>query len=163
MPHIHDKYDFTVSMFVVHPTKDLICLHWHKKLGLWNNFGGHVELDQDPLECLEQEMLEETGLKPDEYEILQTYDGPKNIGVKEMPNPFGLHMWKYGDLEHYHIDLPYIIRVKHTNFSPHEGESLKIEWFDQEKIQEFFADGKIDQGTKGICDWIFEKNHFGRS
>lgn len=158
MPHIHDKYDFTVSMFLLHPTKQEICMHWHKKLGFWNNFGGHIELDQDPLECLHQEMKEETGLSPDEYRILQTHDAPKNIGVKEMPSPFSMHLWKYGELEHYHIDLPYILRAKHTNLCPQEGESQDIAWFDMKKIRDYHKQGKIDTGTKDICEWIFAQD-----
>jgi 8-oxo-dGTP pyrophosphatase MutT (NUDIX family) len=33
----------------------------------WDIPGGHVEIDETPLECLVREILEEVGLNPDEY------------------------------------------------------------------------------------------------
>ncbi len=157
MPHIHDKYDFTVSMFVLHPSEPKIGLHWHDKLGFWNNFGGHIEMDEDPLECLEHEMLEETGLKPYQYEFIKTHDAPEGIGTDEMPNPFGLHKWRYGDLDHWHIDLPYLIQAKSDVLQPAEGESQKIGWFTIEEIIAFHDSGDLDEGTLKICRWIAEK------
>ena len=46
MPHIHEKIDFTVSLFIVQDGKVLV-IH-HKKLGQWLPIGGHIELDEDP-------------------------------------------------------------------------------------------------------------------
>ena len=46
MPHIHEKIDFTVSLFIVEGEKVLL-VH-HKKLDRWLPIGGHIELDEDP-------------------------------------------------------------------------------------------------------------------
>ena len=46
MPHIHDKIDFTVAIFVVHEGRVLV-IH-HRKLDRWLPLGGHIELDEDP-------------------------------------------------------------------------------------------------------------------
>ena len=46
MPHIHEKIDFTVAIFVVHDGKVLL-IH-HRKLDQWLPLGGHIELDEDP-------------------------------------------------------------------------------------------------------------------
>jgi hypothetical protein len=46
MPHIHEKIDFTVAIFVVHDGKVLI-IH-HRKLDKWLPLGGHIELDEEP-------------------------------------------------------------------------------------------------------------------
>ena len=156
MAHVHDKYDFTVSFFLIHPSKSKIALHFHKKLNLWNNFGGHIELDEDPLECLHKEMLEETGFAPNDYEIIETHDSPKGVGVKELPNPFGMNLWKYADQNHWHIDLPFILKCKKDSFSPQAGESIEIEWFSLEKIRKYNSQNKIDEGVLKICEWIFK-------
>lgn len=157
MGHVNDKYDFTISMFILHPTEPKIALHWHEKLQMWNNFGGHIELDEDPLECLHKEMIEETGLQPDEYEILVTHDAPKGIGVKEMPNPFALHMWQYGEMEHWHIDMPYVMKAKTVTLRPQEGESQQIGWYTMSEIEELHQKSMLDKGTLRICEWLAKK------
>jgi hypothetical protein len=43
MAHIHEKIDFTVSIFVVHEGR--ILLVHHRKLNQWLPLGGHIELD----------------------------------------------------------------------------------------------------------------------
>lgn len=158
MAHVHDKYDFTVSMFLLHPIEKKLALHYHEKLGLWNNFGGHIELDEDPLECLEKEMIEETGLLPDDYDIIVTHDSPKNVGVKELPNPFAIHMWKYGELDHWHIDLPFVIKCKTDVIKPQENESQQTKWLTLKEIKSLHSTKHIDTGVLNICEWIFE-NH----
>jgi len=46
MPHIHDKIDFTVEVFVVH--QKAVLLRRHDKYKIWLSVGGHIELDEDP-------------------------------------------------------------------------------------------------------------------
>jgi 8-oxo-dGTP pyrophosphatase MutT (NUDIX family) len=58
MPHIHEKYDFTVSAMIMHHSEPKLGLHFHKKLRKWLQAGGHIELHEDPLQALEHELLE---------------------------------------------------------------------------------------------------------
>src|SRR5262245_32167127 len=60
MAHIHEKIDFTASVYVVHVNK--VLLHWHKKAGIWLPPGGHIELDEDPNQAALREVKEEAGL-----------------------------------------------------------------------------------------------------
>ena len=60
MPHIHEKMDFTVETFIVHKNK--VLLRKHDKLKIWMSVGGHVELDEDPVEAALREVKEEVGL-----------------------------------------------------------------------------------------------------
>ena len=60
MPHIHDKIDFTVAIFVVQQAKVLL-VH-HRALGKWLPLGGHIELDEDPEQAALREAREESGL-----------------------------------------------------------------------------------------------------
>ena len=46
MPHIHEKIDFTVEVFIVH--KDTVLLRMHDKVKKWLGPGGHIELHEDP-------------------------------------------------------------------------------------------------------------------
>lgn len=60
MPHIHEKIDFTVEVFIVH--KDKVLLRMHDKYKIWCSIGGHIELDEDPLQAAHREVKEEVGL-----------------------------------------------------------------------------------------------------
>ena len=46
MPHIHEKIDFTVEIFIIYNNK--ILFRKHDKYGVWLSVGGHVELYEDP-------------------------------------------------------------------------------------------------------------------
>ena len=61
MPHIHEKIDFTVAVFVVEAGRVLV-VH-HRKLNKWLPIGGHIELDEDPEAAALRETLEESGLE----------------------------------------------------------------------------------------------------
>ncbi len=60
MPHIHEKIDFTVEVFIVHKNK--VLLRMHDKYNIWCSVGGHIELDEDPIEAAYREVKEEVGL-----------------------------------------------------------------------------------------------------
>ncbi len=60
MPHIHEKIDFVVEVFVVHKNKVLLRLH--DKYKIWLSVGGHIELDEDPNQAALREVKEEVGL-----------------------------------------------------------------------------------------------------
>ena len=60
MPHIHEKVDFTVEVFVVYKNK--VLLRMHDKHKIWLSIGGHIELDEDPIQAAIREVKEEVGL-----------------------------------------------------------------------------------------------------
>jgi len=57
MPHLHEKIDFTVAIFVVHEGRVLV-IHY-RKLDKWLPLGGHIELDEDPEQAALREAREE--------------------------------------------------------------------------------------------------------
>ncbi len=59
MPHIHEKIDFCVEVFIVHKNK--VLLRVHDKFKFWLSIGGHIELDEDPIEAAYREVKEEVG------------------------------------------------------------------------------------------------------
>ena len=60
MPHIHEKVDFTVEVFIVNKNK--VLLRMHDKHNIWLSVGGHIELDEDPIMAAIREVKEEGGL-----------------------------------------------------------------------------------------------------
>ena len=78
MPHIHEKIDFTVEVFIVY--KDKVLLRVHDKHHIWLSVGGHIELDEDPVQAAIREVREEVGL---EIKIVGTADG---VGVDDTAN-----------------------------------------------------------------------------
>lgn len=61
MPHIHEKIDFTVEVFIVYQNK--VLLRMHDKYKKWMSVGGHIELHEDPVEAAHREVREEVGLE----------------------------------------------------------------------------------------------------
>ena len=60
MPHIHEKIDFVVDVFVVY--KDKVLIRKHDKHNMWLAVGGHIELDEDSNQAAIREVKEEVGL-----------------------------------------------------------------------------------------------------
>ena len=56
MAHIHEKIDFTASVYIVFENKVLLRLH--DKYNLWLGVGGHIELDEDANAALLREVKE---------------------------------------------------------------------------------------------------------
>lgn len=75
MPHIHEKIDFTVEVFVVY--KDKVLLRLHDKHGIWLSVGGHIELDENPNQAALREVKEEVGLD------IKLFKDPKQFERKE--------------------------------------------------------------------------------
>jgi len=61
MPHINDKMDYTVEVFVVYGGR--VLLRKHDKYKLWLSVGGHIEPGEDPNEAAIREVKEEVGLE----------------------------------------------------------------------------------------------------
>lgn len=60
MPHIHEKIDFCVETYIVYDNK--VLLRKHDKHKIWLSVGGHIELDEDPIQAAVREVKEEVGL-----------------------------------------------------------------------------------------------------
>ncbi len=159
MAHIHELYDFTVSFLILHPTEKKLLLHYHRKLKCWNQLGGHIELDEHPIEALEREIEEEAGLKKDQYTIIETGTRLQPRGTVSLPLGFGLFIYNYADSGHKHIDIPYIIQSHTTEINPAEGESKQIDWFTLEEIRTMNEKGLIDNSMTDICEWVLSGNY----
>ncbi len=129
MPHIHDKYDFVITVYIVYDDKVLLVNH--PRYGKWIPVGGHIELDENPEEALFREIKEETGL---EVEILATKPSvsdsdttfvyaPRYIDVHEANPP------------HHHIALVYFAKATNDHHVLSD-EHTDMRWLGSEDLDD---------------------------
>ncbi|HAU66083.1 TPA: hypothetical protein DCW61_01930 [Candidatus Uhrbacteria bacterium] len=106
MPHIHEKIDFTAEVFIIH--QNHVLLRLHDKYNLWLSVGGHIELDEDPMETATREVLEEVGLEIKLIgEIIQTEQ--TSVGYKELLPPRFMNRHRINET-HEHITFVYFAK-----------------------------------------------------
>ena len=106
MPHIHEKIDFTVAIFVVHQGRVLL-VH-HRTLDKWLPLGGHIELDEDPEQAALREAREESGL---EVELLGERPPTTGPGTRALIAPRFLDIHRINET-HEHIGMIYWARPR---------------------------------------------------
>jgi len=133
MPHIHEKIDFTVAIFVVHDHQILL-IH-HRKLDKWLPLGGHIELEEDPEQAALREAKEESGL---DVELLGERPPTTSPGTRALIAPRFLDIHRISDT-HEHIGLIYWARPrKSSDVTCAVAEHHDIRWCsagDLEKLQ----------------------------
>ncbi|MCO5052341.1 MAG: NUDIX domain-containing protein [Verrucomicrobiae bacterium] len=152
MPHLHEKIDFTVAIFVVHDHKVLV-VH-HRKLNQWLPLGGHIELDEDPEQAARREAREESGL---EVELLGERPPTTGPGTRALINARYLDIHRI-NATHEHIGMIYWARLKSgvTTLAPAEHHDIRwcseadlellqppmsnaVKWYCQKAIAEISA------------------------
>lgn len=132
MPHIHDKIDFTVEVFIVYQNK--VLLRKHDKYKIWLSVGGHIELDEDPNEAALREVREEVGIdvKIADDHILRSKDGE----YKELIPPRFLNRHRIND-KHEHITMVYFATSDTDEITPSDDEkSEESRWFTLEELND---------------------------
>lgn len=156
MGHIHELFDFTASAFIVYDNRVLLQLH--KKIGKWLQPGGHVELDEDPLQALYREVEEETGLTPGDVEIIELVSDRRKVahGNKLLPIPFDLNVHDFSD-NHKHIDLCYLMRSKTDKVRLEADKAHDIRWFTRDEIETLVDTGGAFKDTYELA--VFALKH----
>ena len=136
MSHIHEKIDFTVEVFIVHKNK--ILLRRHEKYNIWLSVGGHIELNEDPVEAAIREVKEEIGLNIKLVGgLIGSGDGStENGGYKDLIPPKYLGRHPVNDT-HEHITLVYF-GVSDTDEildSVDEKEKTETRWVSGEELK----------------------------
>src|SRR3989338_7100782 len=131
MAHIHEKYDFTVSFFVVYEKK-ILFIH-HKILKKWLPIGGHIELDEDPDQALVREIKEECGLNAKDIKMLNKRPIGKFTGRKILYTPFSIdvHLFKN---DHKHINFTYFAKSKTDKIKLSGEEHHDIKWINENEF-----------------------------
>jgi 8-oxo-dGTP pyrophosphatase MutT (NUDIX family) len=122
MPHIHEKIDFTVAIFIVRAGRVLM-VH-HRKLDKWLPIGGHIELDEDPEQAALREAHEESGL---EVELVGDRPPTTEIGTRALIAPRFLDIHRISPT-HEHIGMIYFARAKDGAAQLAAAEHHDIQW-----------------------------------
>ncbi|MBI4087274.1 MAG: NUDIX domain-containing protein [Candidatus Liptonbacteria bacterium] len=132
MPHIHEKIDFTVEVFVVH--KNTVLLRKHDKYKMWLSVGGHIELDEDPNQAALREVKEEVGLdvalagKIAESEVSENF--------RELLAPRFLNRHRIHEA-HEHVTMVYFSVSPTNKISQGKTEvSDELRWFTAEELDD---------------------------
>lgn len=128
MPHLHEKIDFTVAIFVVHDGKVLV-IH-HRLLGKWLPLGGHIELDEDPEQAALREAKEESGL---DVELLGERPPTTGPGTRALIAPRFLDIHRISPT-HEHIGMIYWARPKRGKITLASAEHHDIRWCSRDEL-----------------------------
>ena len=132
MAHIHEKIDFTASVYIVRDNK--VLLHMHKKLGIWLPPGGHIELDEDPNQAVIREAKEETGLDIELMGKTKAYgNAPYEARDLIPPRILNRHFFDAAHT-HEHVDMAFFARAPYGEARPEEEGGI-IRWFTREEIK----------------------------
>ncbi|MFZ1987543.1 MAG: NUDIX domain-containing protein [Minisyncoccia bacterium] len=129
MPHIHEKIDFAVEVFVVY--NDKVLLRKHDKYGIWLSVGGHIELDEDPNEAALREVKEEVGLDVTLFDTRGFTHEEK--GFVELIAPISLNRHNISDT-HEHISMIYFAKANTDQVIP-EKELDEWRWCAENEIE----------------------------
>jgi 8-oxo-dGTP diphosphatase len=132
MPHIHEKIDFVAEALIVYD--NTVLLRMHDKFKMWLGPGGHVELNEDPMQAAVREAKEETGL---DIMIVGTAkifsDTPE---IRELIPPRFMNRHRIND-SHEHVSLTYLATSKTNIVSQGEHEhSDNMRWFTKEELMD---------------------------
>ena len=132
MPHIHELIDFAVAAYIVFENK--VLLVDHKKLKTWMPVGGHIELNEDPVEALVREVREESGL---DVELIGGNVAPEGLGDESKPLIAPIYMDAHSISEtHKHIGLFYFAKATTDQVKLAEQEHNAIRWFTKEELED---------------------------
>lgn len=128
---------FTSSVFII--TKEtprrVLLLH-HKKLNSWLQPGGHIEERENPVEAAVRETKEETGIDISGYlkvgKEIDEYASYLPLPDYFLEEKIPPHKDK---LEHYHLDLLYVVQIPHQELIHNKKESLNSGWFTKEEME----------------------------
>ena len=131
MAHIHEKIDFTASVYVVFDNK--VLLHKHAKTGRWLPPGGHIELDEDPNQAALREVKEEAGIEVELAGAAQSFDGSTQRERNLVPPRFMNRHYYDGKGGHEHVDLLFFGRSKTSDILPEAENGMR--WVTKGEIE----------------------------
>jgi 8-oxo-dGTP diphosphatase len=144
MPHIHEKIDFTVAVFIVRDGRVLL-VH-HRKLGKWLPVGGHIELEEDPEAAALREAEEESGLK---IALIGERPPVTEPGTRALIAPRFLDIHRITD-SHEHIGMIYFARVIEGTTTLAEAEHHDIRWVSPSELD------SLKPPVSGAIRWYCE-------
>jgi len=142
MSHIHTapgQHDFTASAFIVRldTPEPTLLLHMHKKLHKYFQFGGHVELHENPWQAITHELAEESGYGIRQLKLLQPKLRVKSVADTVMhPYPLYVQTHNFPGLDHYHTDIAFAFcTTEEPAAKVGNGESAEIAGFTLKELR----------------------------
>ena len=133
MPHIHEKIDFTVEVFVVYKNK--VLLRKHDKYKIWLSVGGHIELDEDPNQAAIREVKEEVGLDIELYNKINL-NNINNPNFKDLIPPIFMNRHRINET-HEHVTMVYFAKSTSDRLILSETEKTEdCRWFTLEELDD---------------------------
>jgi 8-oxo-dGTP diphosphatase len=140
MAHIHTlpgQHDHTISIFLFRLDfdKPKIMMHLHKELGVYMQFGGHIELHETPWQAATHELREESGYDMGQVKLLQPEQRIHHL-TNAIVHPLPLsHTTHQITNDHFHTDSSYaVITSESPANAPDDGESKDIKLFTREEL-----------------------------
>lgn len=134
MAHIHTKpgqFDQTVSAYIVRldGPEPRLMLHRHKLIGFYLQFGGHIELNENPWAAIVHELREESGYELGQLDLWQPAE--RMVELHEAVNhplPFSYISHEVASLAgHLHTDVAWGFSTREEpRFKPGDDESVDI-------------------------------------
>ena len=164
MPHIHTKpgqHDHTISIYLFRMdfAEPNVLLHYHHKMKCFAQFGGHIELNENPWQAAAHELEEETGYTLDKVKVLQPQKRITHISRAILhPNPVAQVTMTYpGKEAHFHTDSVYaFVANQEPAQPPHEGESTNLKLFTRTELLKPEA-AIVNDITRDIALHIFDE------
>jgi 8-oxo-dGTP pyrophosphatase MutT (NUDIX family) len=120
------------------------CLvHFHKKMDVLMQIGGHIELDETPWHALLHELVEESGFEAVDLDLLQ-FNADRITGTDNVihPTPFAMNTHLVGD-EHFHSDICYGFIAKNMpRVEIADDESTDLRWMSIGELQAAARNGE---------------------
>ena len=154
MPHLHTQpghHDATASAFIIRldGKEPALMLHQHKKLGIYLQFGGHIEWHENPWQAITHELTEESGYELGQLQILQPKVRIKSLGDAMIhPIPINYMTHQFTGLDHFHTDASFAFTTSERPAnSVGEGESSILKLFTLKQLQAIPA-GQIPENVR---------------
>lgn len=161
MPHIHTKpgeHDHTASAFVIRKGlgEPVLLIHRHKKLGVYLQFGGHIETTETPWQAVTHELLEESGYSMRQLRLLQPKERLKKT-TNAVLHPVSIyHNTHKFDESHFHTDVAYaFVTDSDPEHSIGESESKAVRMVTRQELADMPAD-EIYESAREAGLFVFD-------
>jgi len=124
----HLPLHVTGSAWVVSPDFTQALILHHVKQDQWFQPGGHADGDNDVLRVALRETSEETGLDPDQIQLLS--DEVFDVDIHTIPA-------SQHDTWHEHIDLRFLVQIDNRLPVPGSDESHEVLWVDLRHVSAY--------------------------
>jgi 8-oxo-dGTP pyrophosphatase MutT (NUDIX family) len=117
-------------------------------------FGGHIELNENPWQAITHELKEETGYDIDQLQIMQPKDRLKHLGSNQLhPTPISYLTHPFTDEPHYHTDIAFLfVTSQEPRHSIGKDESPQIKLYSHAEVQDLDTYENICE----IVDFAFD-------